>query len=217
MISGGGADLENQRIVAIFIAVIAAMLVILAGRSCATSIDNTNKKGAKSSKASYNSFTSNSVVPGNSTGSDIHESKENPEYTTSASAGVEYVTDILGRVIETVTVAQETGNNEALTDVSKEYSTDILGRVIEEKEVIVTAAEPAGQPRIEYTTDILGRVVSTKYVDENGQEVTTQLSSGLNPLDEYREKHPEYYKTTEGSDSDKGSEKPSSTIHIQIG
>ncbi len=234
--------MENRRVIAIFIAMLAAFLVILAGRSCAMNIDNTNKKSNKSKAVTNNRLTSdtsaseitagkttgnnpgNTFTFGNTTPTDTDEEgtvtetagdgTDSETTKLTDAAGVEYVTDILGRVVETIP-AQETDTTEPTTHVEKQYVTDILGRVVEENENVVSETEPAGDPHIEYVTDILGRVVSTKYVDENGQEVTTQFASGKNPLEEYREKYSEYYPTTDDPGDDPV--RPSSTIHIKIG
>lgn len=233
--------MENRRVIAIFIAMLAAFLVILAGRSCAMNIDNTNKKSSKSKAVTNNRLTSdtsaseitagkttgnnpgNTFTFGNTTQTDTAEDgtdetagdgTDSETTKLTDAAGVEYVTDILGRVVETIPV-QETDTTEPTTHVEKQYVTDILGRVVEENETVVSETEPAGDPHIEYVTDILGRVVSTKYVDENGQEVTTQFASGKNPLEEYREKYSEYYPTTDDPGDDPV--RPSSTIHIKIG
>ncbi|WP_298527317.1 hypothetical protein [uncultured Ruminococcus sp.] len=233
--------MENRRVIAIFIAMLAAFLVILAGRSCAMNIDNTNKKSNKSKAVTNNRLTSdtsaseitagkttgnnpgNTFTFGNTTQTDTAEDgtdetagdgTDSETTKLTDAAGVEYVTDILGRVVETIP-AQETDTTEPTTHVEKQYVTDILGRVVEENETVISETEPAGDPHIEYVTDILGRVVSTKYVDENGQEVTTQAASGKNPLEEYREKYSEYYPTTDDPGDDPV--RPSSTIHIKIG
>lgn len=233
--------MENRRVIAIFIAMLAAFLVILAGRSCAMNIDNTNKKSNKSKAVTNNRLTSdtsaseitagkttgnnpgNTFTFGNTTQTDTAEDgtdetagdgTDSETTKLTDAAGVEYVTDILGRVVETIP-AQETDTTEPTTHVEKQYVTDILGRVVEENETVVSKTEPAGDPHIEYVTDILGRVVSTKYVDENGQEVTTQSASGKNPLEEYREKYSEYYTSTDDPGDDLV--RPSSTIHIKIG
>lgn len=233
--------MENRRVIAIFIAMLAAFLVILAGRSCAMNIDNTNKKSNKSKAVTNNRLTSdtsaseitagkttgnnpgNTFTFGNTTQTDTAEDgtdetagdgTDSETTKLTDAAGVEYVTDILGRVVETIPV-QETDTTEPTTHVEKQYVTDILGRVVEENETVVSETEPAGDPHIEYVTDILGRVVSTKYVDENGQEVTTQFASGKNPLEEYREKYSEYYTSTDDPGDDPV--RPSSTIHIKIG
>ena len=233
--------MENRRVIAIFIAMLAAFLVILAGRSCAMNIDNTNKKSNKSKAVTNNRLTSDTsaseITAGKTTGNNpgntftfgnttqIDTAEDGTDETAgdgtdsettklTDAAGVEYVTDILGRVVENIP-AQETDTTEPTTHVEKQYVTDILGRVVEENETVVSETEPAGDPHIEYVTDILGRVVSTKYVDENGQEVTTQFASGKNPLEEYREKYSEYYTSTDDPGDDPV--RPSSTIHIKIG
>jgi len=204
--------LENQRLAAIFIAMIAALLVILAGRSCARSIENANKETTNGYSISKNTVGSDDNTGGKK--SDGDATYETASFTNN---GIEYVTDILGRVVGTNIVTEDT-SQEFETETGKEYVTDMLGRVVEEKDVIVTV--PAGakpDPHVEYVTDILGRVVETKYVDENNDEVTTQASSKKNPLEEYREKHSEYYKPTESDKTEKEPLSAPSTIHIKIG
>ena len=190
--------MENQRLAAIFIAMIAALLVILAGRSCARSIENANTETTNGYSISKNTVGSDDNTGGKN--SDGDATYETVSFTNN---GIEYVTDILGRVVGTNIVTEDTSDTsqEFETETGKEYVTDMLGRVVEEKDVI----------------DILGRVVETKYVDENNDEVTTQASSKKNPLEEYREKHSEYYKPTESDKAEKEPQSVPSTIHIKIG
>ena len=204
--------MENRRVIAIFIAMLAAFLVILAGRSCAMNIDNTNKKSNKSKAVTNNRLTSDTsaseITAGKTTGN-------NPGNTFTFGNTTPTDTAEEGTVTETAGDGTDSETTKLTDAAGVEYVTDILGRVVEENETVVSKTEPAGDPHIEYVTDILGRVVSTKYVDENGQEVTTQFASGKNPLEEYREKYSEYYTSTDDPGDDLV--RPSSTIHIKIG
>ncbi len=206
----GGELLENQKIIAMVIALFAALLVIIAGRSCTASIENANRKNKTTSSAtlSENNNTSSEITnaPVNDTVAGDESSDEQ-----SPSPQIEYVTDILGRVIGTKPA--EPTAPQPVTEI--EYATDTLGRVVGTKYVEVTTEAPT---MIEYVTDILGRVTATEYVTipqgEAPQQTTSQTTSKKSVLEQYEEDHPS--KTQPADEEQPGSETPG-TLHITIG
>jgi len=194
--------MDNRKSIAIVLAFVAAVLVMLAGKSCAESIHKSNTKNS----GGNNNYTADvSVTTGTKSQTVTYdlEQEDVPQ--------VEYVTDILGRVIETVPQTQTAPPE---TDPPVEYITDILGRV----EGTVGHEK---QNHTEYVTDILGRVVGVEEHTTPAAEGDTQpvTQEELNPLEKYYKEHPEEAPTAakKVKRQDGGqTETAPSEIHIKI-
>ena len=177
--------MDNRKGIAIILAMFSAILVMLAGKSCADGMNKNREKGAKKPSA------------GNSVSVDYQEqtltvAKGVREYTVTADStmytdNVEYITDILGRVIGTV----------------EPSSADVT--------------EGSTEPEIQYITDILGRVVDVIEPDtQPSTEDPTATTEHKNPLEEYREKHPEMTKPTKEKDIEEEHYTAPSSLYITI-
>lgn len=82
--------MENQRAIALLIAVAAALLVVLAGRSCMKSIEKQNKEAENNNSAVYTSQTVTETVTSAVTVPSV-----------TAETTVEYVTDFFGDIVGT--------------------------------------------------------------------------------------------------------------------
>lgn len=124
----------ERKSAAIIIAMFAAILVMLAGKSCSENM----KRERQKNNAPVNTLAS-------------RPSQENYAETTRSNAVVtvlatepgqsqiEYITDILGRVVGTVEHSTEA--TETTTVPQVEYVTDILGRVVKVIEPTTEAVE----------------------------------------------------------------------------
>lgn len=124
--------MERNKIVALVCAAIAALLVIMAGKSCTESIREANEKSrAKNNKPTI-SFSGDLSVS-------VNEG-------TSPEEEVDRVTDIFGRVVTTVTVSEEYSITETTTEPVIEYVTDVFGNVIgTETATSTTAVSTVGE------------------------------------------------------------------------
>lgn len=166
--------MENQKIIAIVIAALAAILVVIAGKSCTASVDNKEKTSSSGKASPSNAGVSivqgtvqnnNGVNDESSNGDNQYISQEQP-----TGPEIQYVTDLLGRVIGTAAP-------EDITHVYIEYYTDLLGRVVGSEAHLVTEGATETPTHIEYVTDLLGRVVRTEIVTgekETSAETTTK-------------------------------------------
>jgi len=175
--------MDNQKGIAIIIAMFAAILVMLAGKSCADNMNknrNTRSGGKAASSAVNNLVTSQNGTTAN--GSGVYE------YTVTAESnvqvnGIEYVTDILGRVIGTVepTSGQMT---ETTAEPQVEYVTDILGRVVSviEPETVETTSEKTTYNNIldEYRSQHPELTKPTKEKDIEEEHYTAPSSLYIN-------------------------------------
>jgi|GEM_PF-3581801 hypothetical protein len=84
--------MDNQRAIALLIAVAAAMLVVLAGKSCMKSIEEQNKKTESSSTAVQTSQTT----------ADIPSTVVKAPTIVTAESSIEYETDFFGDIVGTV-------------------------------------------------------------------------------------------------------------------
>lgn len=193
--------MENQKIIAIMIAALAAILVIVAGKSCTANVDS-KKRTASSGKASSNVSVSivqgtvqnNNGVSNDSSYSDIQNVPQ--EYPTQPE--IQYVTDLLGRVIGTVAP-------EDITHVYIEYHTDLLGRVVGSEAHLVTEGTTETPTHVEYVTDLLGRVIGTEIV-------TGEKEPDTEPTTNKKERP----KPTAGKNKNEGNGSAPSSIHIVI-
>lgn len=201
--------MDNRKSIALVIAFIAAVLVMLAGKSCAESITKSNSSSSTKSEFSIAAETG-TASPEKKSGQAVTY-----EVTQGNSPNVEYVTDILGRVIETVPVPE---TDPPTTEPPVEYITDILGRV----QGTVGRERDPEQSYTEYVTDILGRVVdtvehkATTTADEN-EPVETTTEEKLNPLEKYWRENPPEEPERGGQSGNSGQrETAPSEIHIKI-
>lgn len=194
----------NQKIIAIVIAAMAAILVVIAGKSCTASVDNKEKTSSSGKASSSNAGVSivqgtvqnnNGVNDESSNGDNQYISQEQP-----TGPEIQYVTDLLGRVIGTVAP-------ENVTPTYIEYHTDLLGRVVGSEAHLVTEGTTETPTHVEYITDLLGRVIGTEIVTgekEPATETTTKKNT--------HQQHPQT--TTKGKDKEQGT--APSSIHITI-
>lgn len=84
--------MENQRAIALLIAVAAAMLVVLAGKSCMRSIEEQNKKTESSETAVRTSQTTAEITSAEAAVTTIG----------TAESSIEYETDFFGDIVGTV-------------------------------------------------------------------------------------------------------------------
>lgn len=112
----------ERKYAAIIVAMFAAVLVMLAGKSCAENMKNERRNGTASYKSAERSSQTDLAVTTSPHGQATFPATE------SVQSQVEYVTDILGRVIGTVEHTTEAAETTTVPQV--EYVTDILGRVI---------------------------------------------------------------------------------------
>lgn len=207
-------DNQNQRGIAIIIAMFAAILVMLAGKSCTSNNSSDNSKSSKS--VSYSEKSAGSIQTAtNNSGGGVYEYTVTAE-SQSTGTKIEYVTDMLGRVIGTV---EATSGEVSEPETQIEYVTDILGRVLDTVIVTVEPTTQTTEPQIEYVTDILGRVIGTvapendHTEDQEASEDNTAPTQPKNPLEEYWEKSSQ---NAENGNDDEHYTVPS-TIHITIG
>ena len=143
--------MENRRITAIFLAFIAALLVMFAAKSC----NDASKKKAGGNKVNNNqkspTYASISFSKSGDT-ADVTADTQVYEVTRAQEEDdVEYITDLLGRVIGTSTLPP-VSTTEPPTEPQVEYVTDLLGRVIEVIEpttLPVTTAEETIPPSMD--------------------------------------------------------------------
>lgn len=150
--------MENQKSIAMIIAAIAGILVVVAGKSCASDLESGKNSSSSPEKQQVNISISTdlSINAGNNSNADSDVQPQATELYTDPD--VQYVTDLLGRVIGTVAP-------EDVTHTEIEYVTDLLGRVVRTEVHIVDPSTTEAPTHIEYVTDLLGRVVGTEYVD----------------------------------------------------
>lgn len=127
----------ERRSAAIIIAALAAVLVMLAGRSCAENMKRSREDEAARRSATNTVATGrNDVAPTSPAGTQTYT------VTNPQQPGVEYVTDILGRIIGTIENTDSATEPDSEPQV--EYVTDILGRVIRviEPETVPVTEDP---------------------------------------------------------------------------
>ena len=108
-------NVETGRIVGLAIAIIAAALVILAGRSCTKSIMETNKKSrdaATSSTPSYHLITDDTAAYSDASSEAPHFIEETTERE------YETVTNMFGEVVETIPITSPEEANMPTTTLS---------------------------------------------------------------------------------------------------
>ncbi len=103
----------NQRIIALAISIIAALLVIMAGKSCADDINDTNKEGngASTTSASVpdnNNNNNNNNRATSSRRNDPPAVEEITETVPTELPALEYVTDEEGNTIGYIPIEEET-------------------------------------------------------------------------------------------------------------
>lgn len=175
--------MENQKGIAIVLAMFAALLVMLAGKSCTDNINKKNKNNS-STAGSFNVTAKNNTLTQNN-GINEYTITGSSETTTES---IEYITDILGRVIGTV----------APTSTEPTESTT--------------------EPQVEYVTDILGRVVSIIEPETvTTTEAATEATKKINPLEEYLEEHPNPTVSGNKKDIDGEDYTVPSSLYITIG
>ena len=172
--------MDNHKGIAIVLAMFAALLVMLAGKSCTDNMNNKNNKKSNSAPTG-GSF---SVTAQNNT---LNQQNGVNEYTITGSSevtteSIEYITDILGRVVGTV-AQSSTEPTEATTEPQVEYVTDILGRVVSiiEPETVITTEDPTAvteykNPLEEYLEEHPNPTVSGKDKDIDGEHYTVPSS-----------------------------------------
>ena len=117
--------MDNSKIVALALGCVAALLVIMAGKSCASDIQEQNKKSSGSSYSSVKSTTNNAAPrliedppsPGQGTPVYIEQTEANTE------SQYEVVTDMLGRVVETIPVTSAENETSAEAEESEPETT----------------------------------------------------------------------------------------------
>lgn len=133
--------MEKNKIVALACAAIAALLVIMAGRSCTESIREANEKSrAKNNEPTifYSGGSGVSVIEG----------------TAPAEEGGR-VTDIFGRVVTTTAVSEEYDSTETTTEPVVEYVTDVFGNIIDtETSASTTTTAVVGEIETTATTTL---------------------------------------------------------------
>jgi len=196
----------ERKSAAIIIAMFAAVLVMLAGKSCAE-----NMKQERQKNASVNNTAAS--TPSQATYADVTRSNSVTVPVEPTQPQVEYVTDILGRVIGTV---ENNSNSGSVTVSEIEYVTDILGRVIGTVENKTEVTQSATVPATEYVTDILGRVVKVIENTTEPVQTTTVKKENKNPLQEYQEQHSTAPVTRDHDIDEQGYTAPS-TLQISIG
>lgn len=121
--------MEKNKIAAFVCAAIAALLVIMAGKSCTASIrENNEKSRAKNNQptVSYSDGTGVSVIESASTAQEVGR-----------------VTDIFGRVVTTTTSSEEYNHTETTAEPAVEYVTDAFGNAIGTETAASTTASTA--------------------------------------------------------------------------
>ena len=99
--------MENSKVVALVLGCIAALLVIMAGKSCASDIQEQNKKSSGSGYSSVNSTTKPAPKLIEEPPAPAVNNQQAVEQTDAATEPqYEVVTDMLGRVVETIPVTQ---------------------------------------------------------------------------------------------------------------
>ena len=161
-------DNQNQRGIAIIIAMFAAILVMLAGKSCTSKNSSNNSNSSKSVSYSEKGVDSVQIITKHN-GGGVYEYTVTAE-SQSTGTKIEYVTDMLGRVIGTV---EATSGEVPEPETQIEYVTDILGRVLDTVIVTVELTTQTTEPQIEYVTDILGRVIGTAEAGSSDPENQT--------------------------------------------
>ncbi|MBE6858633.1 MAG: hypothetical protein E7498_04260 [Ruminococcus sp.] len=152
--------MENQKGIAIIIAFFAGVLVVIAGKSCSASLEDKTQSSPSSGKQQMSisiGIAGDSHRPvNNNSNTDKNTQVQTTEYYSNPD--VQYVTDLLGRVIGTVAP-------EDVTHTEIEYVTDLLGRVVKTEVHVVTPTTTEPPTHIEYITDLLGRVIGTEYAE----------------------------------------------------
>ncbi|MBQ1464460.1 MAG: hypothetical protein IIZ18_06575 [Ruminococcus sp.] len=126
--------MDNSKVVALVLGCIAALLVIMAGKSCASDIQEQNKKSSGSSYSSVNPATN--AAP--RLIEDPPAAVNTPqliEETDAATTEQQYeeVTDMLGRVVETVPVTQPDAEDIPATDGEPETTLSMLDEFYEQQ------------------------------------------------------------------------------------
>lgn len=195
--------MENQKIIAMIIAALAAILVIIAGKSCSANVSNEKKtpsSGGETASQISISIDQHTAQNNNAAnGENAHDVQDAPQEQPT-NPEIQYVTDLLGRVIGT----------EAPENVTKtyiEYHTDLLGRVVGSEAHPATEPTTEAPTHIEYVTDLLGRVIGTEIVTGE-KEPATETTTKKNTHQQYPQT------TTKGKDKEQGT--APSAIHITI-
>lgn len=195
--------MENQKVIAMIIAALAAILVIIAGKSCSANVSNEKKTPSSGGEAAPQI----SICIGQHTAQNNNaaDSENAPDVQDSpqdkpANPEIQYVTDLLGRVIGTE-------DPENVTPTYIEYHTDLLGRVDGSEAHLVTEGTTEAPTHIEYVTDLLGRVIGTE-IATGEKEPATETTTKKNT----HQQHPQT--TTKGKDKEHGT--APSSIHITI-
>lgn len=168
--------MENQKVIAMIIAALAAILVIIAGKSCTANVNNEKKtpsSGGETAPQISISIVQHTAQNNNGVDSENASDDQDASQEQPTSPEIQYVTDLLGRVIGT-----EAPEN--VTHTYIEYHTDLLGRVVGSEAHPVTEGTTETPTHIEYVTDLLGRVVRTEIVTgekETSAETATKKSS----------------------------------------
>lgn len=133
--------MENQKVIAMIIAALALILVIIAGKSCTANVNNEKKtpssSGETAPQISISIVQHTAQNNNNTTDSENASDDQDVSSEKSTSPEIQYVTDLLGRVIGTEVHPVTEGTTETPTHI--EYVTDLLGRVVRTE--IVTGEE----------------------------------------------------------------------------
>ena len=134
--------MERNRIISLFLAFVAAMLVVIAGKSCMEDIAETNKETREKKSANEVHLITEDNIFSSESGQFIPDSQTMPVQTAEQTTEREYetVTNIFGEVVETIPVTSPEEANMPTTTLSvlDEYN---QGKT--EAEEVTTYIQPA--------------------------------------------------------------------------
>lgn len=119
--------MNANHVISLTLALLAALLVIVAGKSCAKSIDEANKE-SRAEKRNYHLITENPYTQSNQPVMTAVPQEQQPVQTTTERQ-YETVTNIFGEVVETIPVTSPEEANIPTTTLSilDEYNQSIGG------------------------------------------------------------------------------------------
>lgn len=186
--------MEKNRLIGITCAFIAAMLVIMAGKSCTEDSIKKNASNKKSSTASAD-IGNNIVFP--SEDSFYREPVDIDE--TTEPVVTEY--DVFGNLV-------------IVTKPTDPPVTDPFGNIIES-----TTSEESGEPQFQIVTDVFGNVTATIPVTAPAEDGDQEPATTLSLLDQYNEdlKKPNkfsgyYHGEDDNEQDDENTYRPPATI-----
>lgn len=154
--------MEKSRLIGITCAFIAAMLVIMAGKSCAEDSIRKNARNKQSSTVSA-SIGDNIIFP------DEDSSYREPVSTDETTEPVVTEYDVFGNLV-------------IVTKPTDPLVTDPFGNIIES-----TTSEESEEPQYQIVTDVFGNVTATIPVTAPAEETDQEPATTLSLLDQYNE------------------------------